>query len=245
MASDVRVENSPKHIRVMFGGETVADTRRALLVWEKPYYPTYFFPAGDVRPEVIGEESGRGDASGALGSAVFHTVRAGGREAGSAAYAYPDSADLGLDDHVAFVWGKMDRWMEEDEEVYVHPRDPHKRVDILASSRHVRIEFDGVIVAESSRPVLLFETGLPVRHYLPRPDVRLDLLVPSDHRTQCPYKGRAEYWDVVLEGSRHENVVWSYPFPTIESSRIAGLMCFYDERANVFLDGEKQFSVPQ
>jgi uncharacterized protein (DUF427 family) len=134
----------------------------------------------------------------------------------------------------------MDAWFEEDEEVFTHPRSPYTRVDILPSSRHVRIEIDGVTVAESSSPMLLFETGLPVRYYLPKPHVRLDLLEHTDTRTHCPYKGEAEYWSVRTGDAVHADIVWSYPTPLPESERVAGLVAFYDEKVDVYVDGVRQ-----
>jgi uncharacterized protein (DUF427 family) len=235
---EVRSERSPKRVRVVLGGEVVADSRHVLLVWERPYYPTYYFPEGDVTAGLAPEDGAR--RSPALGESRSFTVKAGDRQVEGGAYAYPHSPVEELRGHVAFAWRKMDHWFEEEEEVYVHPRDPYTRVDILHSSRHVRIEIDGATVAESDHPTLLFETGLPVRHYLPKTDVRLDLLQSSDKQTECPYKGTARYWSVVVDGKRVEDVVWSYPFPTPESAKIAGLMCFFDEKVDVYVDGEKQ-----
>ncbi len=235
----VRVEPSDKWVRVFLGGVKVADSRRPLLVWEKPYFPTYYFPLGDVRADLL-VETGEVRRSPSRGEATVYTVKAGGAEAVAAAYRYPDSPLVEIRDHVAFVWRKMDHWFEEDEEVYVHPRDPYTRIDALASSRHVRVVVDGVTVAESHRPTLLFETGLPVRYYLPKTDVRLDLLRPSDTRTECPYKGVASYWSVVVDGTVHEDIVWSYPFPLPESAAVAGLVCFYNEKVDIYVDGELQ-----
>jgi uncharacterized protein (DUF427 family) len=135
----------------------------------------------------------------------------------------------------------MDAWFEEDEEVFTHPRDPYTRVDILASSRHVRVEVAGVTVAESSSPRLLFETGLPARYYLPKPHVRLDLLVPTDTVSHCPYKGRAEWWSVhTPDGTVHPDLAWSYRTPLPESRQVAGLIAFYDEKVDVHVDGVRQ-----
>jgi uncharacterized protein (DUF427 family) len=134
-------------------------------------------------------------------------------------------------------WGAMDAWFEEDEEVYVHPRSPYSRVDILDSSRHVCVTIDGVVVAETRRPRLLFETGLRTRYYVPLTDVRMDLLRPSDLVTRCPYKGTASYWSVEVDGRLHENVVWTYKTPLPESIRVAGLACFYQERTDLTVDG--------
>jgi uncharacterized protein (DUF427 family) len=113
-------------------------------------------------------------------------------------------------------------------------------VDILDSSRHVRVEVDGVTVADSTHPRVLFETGLPPRFYLPKPDVRMDLLVPSDKQTHCPYKGTSGYWSVRAGEQTRADLAWSYPTPLPESEKIAGLVCFYDERVDVYLDGVHQ-----
>ncbi len=134
----------------------------------------------------------------------------------------------------------MDAWFEEDEEVFTHPRDPYTRVDILASSRHVRVEVDGVTVAESASPRLLFETGLPVRYYLPKTHVRMDLLTPTESVSHCPYKGTARWWSVHAGDSVHEDLAWSYPAPLPESVKIAGLIAFYNERADIYVGGVLQ-----
>lgn len=137
-------------------------------------------------------------------------------------------------DHVALDWNEMDAWFEEDEEVFVHARNPYVRIDALRSSRTVRIEIEGIVVAESTSPVVLFETGLPARYYLPALDVRRDLLTPTDLATSCPYKGTARYWSI----GAHANVVWAYPSPLPESQPVQGLMCFYNEKVDLFVDGE-------
>jgi uncharacterized protein (DUF427 family) len=134
----------------------------------------------------------------------------------------------------------MGEWLEEDEPVYTHPRDPYHRVDILASSRHVRVEVDGTTVADSARPVILFETGLPPRYYLPLSDIRTDLLTPSVTETHCPYKGTATYWSVDTGHGARPDLAWAYRAPLAESQKIAGLACFYDEKVDVYLDGELQ-----
>jgi uncharacterized protein (DUF427 family) len=134
----------------------------------------------------------------------------------------------------------MDAWFEEDEEVFTHPRDPHTRVDILASSRHVRVSLEGHTIAESASPRLLFETGLPVRYYLPKTHVRMDLLQATETVTHCPYKGSAQAWSVRLGERLHENLAWSYPTPLLESVKIAGLIAFYNEKVDLDLDGVRQ-----
>ncbi len=165
---------------------------------------------------------------------------AGDATAAGAARRLRDPPDNRLRDAVRLEWAAMTEWLEEDEPVYVHPRDPYTRIDILASSRHVRIERDGVALAESHHPTILFETGLPPRYYLPPADVRTELLRPTDQRTGCPYKGTASYWSVEINGERHDDLVWTYRTPLPESQKIAGLVCFYDERIDLYLDGERQ-----
>ncbi|HKE98623.1 MAG TPA: DUF427 domain-containing protein [Actinomycetes bacterium] len=233
----VRVEVSPKRVRVLFAGEYVADSRRAKLVWEVPYYPVYYLPAEDVRTDLL-VATGATDRSERRGDAQVHTLKVGGREADSAALWYRDPPVAGLRGTVRLRWDAMDAWFEEDEEVYVHPRDPHKRVDVLQSSRHVRVEVDGVTVAESRQPRLLFETSLPTRYYLPKTDVRMDLLTPTPRRTSCPYKGTAGYYSVTVDGRTHDNLAWYYRHPTLESVKVAGYVCFYNEHVDLYVDGE-------
>jgi uncharacterized protein (DUF427 family) len=233
----VRIEQGGKRIRTYLGGELVADTTRPLLVWEKPYYPVYYFPESDVHLDLL-TPTGETRRSPSRGDATLYTVATAASKAEGAAYRHLDSPVEELRDHVAFSWDAMGSWFEEDEEVYVHARDPHTRVDVLASSRHVEVVIDGVKVADSRSGRFLYETGLPARYYLPKTDVRMDLLEPTDLRTECPYKGVASYYDVVIGEERHENVVWWYPFPAKESSGIAGLVSFYNEKVDIYIDGE-------
>jgi uncharacterized protein (DUF427 family) len=205
-----RVEASAKRVRAVLGGQVVADTRHPRLVWEIPYYPTYYLPVEDVRTDLVPESA----------------LRYGRTEQ--------------LSGLVRLDWSAMDAWFEEDEQVFTHPRSPYTRVDILDSSRHVRVGVAGVTVADSTHPRVLFETGLPPRFYLPKLDVRLDLLAPSEKVTHCPYKGQARYWSVRAGGTLHPDLAWSYPTPLPESEKIAGLVCFYDEKVDVSLDGVPQ-----
>ena len=235
----IRIETGAKRVRAYLGGEVVADTVHPVLVWEVPYYPTYYFPRADVRAEVL-EADGGVAHSPSRGDGRTLTVRAGNKEVAGAALRYEDSPIEELRDLIRLDWGAMDAWFEEDEEVFPHPRDPYTRVDILPSSRHVRVEVEGVTVAESTSPRLLFETGLPVRYYLPKPHVRLDLLIPTDTVTHCPYKGQAEWWSVRAGESVHDDLAWSYRTPLPESQKIAGLIAFYNEKVDIYLDGELQ-----
>jgi uncharacterized protein (DUF427 family) len=237
-AHQVRVERSPKRVRALVGGRTVFDTTAARLVWEHPYYPAYYVPQADFGAEP--RENGETITRDGLGKGRVLDLRVNGREVPGAAIAYDDGTVPELVGLVRPKWSAMDEWLEEDEPVYVHPRDPYKRIDILHSSRHVRVVVDGVTVAESHKPTLLFETGLPTRYYLPVADVRTDLLRPTDSVTSCPYKGDAVWWSLEGEGAVHDDLVWMYRLPTSESHRVAGLLAFYDERVDVYVDGERQ-----
>ncbi|MFC0551046.1 DUF427 domain-containing protein [Planotetraspora thailandica] len=225
----VRVETTAKRVRTYADGRPVADTTRALLVWENPHFPTYYFPLDDVETGEL-KQTGKTKHSPSRGDGALHDVA--GRP--DAALVYGDDAPLEeIRGHVRFDWDAMDAWFEEDEEVFYHARDPYTRVDILPSSRHIRVEIDGVTVADSRRARILFETGLRPRYYLPKTDVRLDLLTRSDTATFCPYKGRAEYWSV----GEGKDLVWSYPTPLPESQKIAGLVSFYNEKLDIYVDG--------
>jgi uncharacterized protein (DUF427 family) len=234
----VKVEPGAKRVRAYLGGHLVADTVAPILVWEKPYYPTYYFPVGDVRAELVA--NGEIAHSPSLGDATVYDVATPTGKAAGAARRYSESPLPELRELIRLEWAAMDAWFEEDEPVYVHPRDPYTRVDILASSRHVEVKVDGLTVADSHRPHILFETGLPPRYYLPITDLRMDLLEPSDRQTRCPYKGTATYWSVVVGGTTHEDVVWCYRTPVPESQKIAGLACFYNEKVDLYIDGELQ-----
>src|SRR3954454_14396609 len=237
----VRVETGSKRIVAYLGGEVVADTTTPLLVWERPYYPTYYFPLADVRADSLqADDALPAVRSPSRGDGRRFSVRAGDKLAPGAAVRHEHSPFEELRDAIRIEWDAMDAWFEEDEEVFTHPRDPHTRIDVLPSSRHVRIEIDGVTVAESSNPTLLFETGLPVRYYLPKTHVRLDLLAHTDSESHCPYKGQAEYWSVRTGDALHEDVAWSYPTPLPESLGVAGHIAFYDEKVDVFVDGVRQ-----
>jgi uncharacterized protein (DUF427 family) len=235
----VRVERSAKRVRAYMGGELVADTTRLVLVWEAPYYPTYYIPAEDVRAELL---SADGDVahSPSRGDGAVLSVSAGGRRAVGAAIRYDDSPIDELRGLIRLKWDAMDAWFEEDEEVFTHPRDPYTRVDILPSSRRVRVAVADVTVADSTGPRILLETGLPARYYLPKTHVRMDLLALTETVTHCPYKGQAQSWSVRIGDTVHADLAWSYPTPLPEGERVAGLICFYNEKVDIFVDGAKQ-----
>jgi uncharacterized protein (DUF427 family) len=234
----IRVEECHKRVRAYLGGELVVDSIAPYYVWERPQYPTYYFPLADVRADLVA--TGETDHSPSRGDAEVYDVKTSTTVAPGAGKRYSDSPIETLRGLVTLTWGAMDEWLEEDEPVYTHPRDPHTRVDILASSRHVRVEIDGVVVAESRSPRILFETGLPPRYYLPIADLETQLLRPSRRKTHCPYKGTATYWSIQVGDKLHEDAVWIYRSPLAESQKIAGLACFFNERVDLYVDGVLQ-----
>jgi uncharacterized protein (DUF427 family) len=232
------LEPTPKRIRIVVGGETIADSRAAMILHESGHQPVYYFPASDVRLSEFFVASDRHTRCPKKGEACYWTIRAGGVEVEAGAWYYPDpipAAPPALRDAIAFYWNRMDHWYEEDEEVFVHPRDPYHRVDLCASSRRVRITMDGTELAVTDRALALFESNLPTRWYIPREDVLADL-EPSDTVTRCPYKGTASYYSVGVEEAG-KDLVWYYEPPLPEVGRIAGLLCFFNERVDLELDG--------
>ena len=177
------------------------------------------------------------------GDAEYWSIVVGDRRIENTVWGYPvpleGTADLSA--YVAFYWNKVDNWFEEDEEVFVHAHDPYKRVDALRSSRHVEVRVNGETLADTTRPVLLFETSLPTRYYIPKFDVRLDLLRPSANTTACPYKGTANYFSVSVPGTEVvENVAWVYRTPIPQVPTIENHLCFFNERVDLLVDGELQ-----
>jgi uncharacterized protein (DUF427 family) len=234
------LEDYPRRVRALFAGETVADSTRVQLLHETGLQPVYYFPPDDVRTDLL-EPADRHTHCPVKGDASYWTVRVGDRVADHAVWSYPEPLDgcPPVAGRYAFYWTAMDAWFEEDEEVFVHPRNPYTRIEVLPSSRPVRVELDGQGLAKSNRPLLLFETGLVTRCYLPADDVRTDLLEPSETTSRCPYKGVASYWSVRGAGEAGRDLVWSYAEPRAEAAAIAGRLAFYSERAAVTLGGER------
>ena len=238
---DVHFEPCPKRLRVEFNGEVVADSCRAQYLRETKHLPVYYFPIDDVRrnfliaTDHISHCPFKGDAS-------YWTVKVGDREAQNAVWSYkqpyPEVSEIR--DYLAFYWDNMDHWYEEDEEVFVHARDPKVRLDILDSSRLVQVTVSGQVVADTNRARLLFETGLPTRYYLPQDDVHMEFLQASDFQTSCPYKGTANYWHLKLGNEIYRDLVWSYPDPAPEASRIKRYLCFFNEKVGaIHIDGSE------
>ncbi|PZS24585.1 MAG: hypothetical protein DLM58_24470 [Pseudonocardiales bacterium] len=234
-------ELSPRRVRVVVGGETVADSRRAFMLHETGALPWYYLPEADVRRDLL-EPSDTEGVSPSRGRAQYWTLRVGDRVIPDAAAGYPEppSSAPPIAGYLVFDWDAVDAWYEEDEQIFTHPADPYHRVDVRQSTRHVRISLNGEVLAESSRSRLLFETGLPTRYYLPADDVRTGLLTPSDTTTECAYKGTATYWSAQAGDHVASDLAWTYREPKIEAERVRGYVTFFNERVDVDLDGERQ-----
>ncbi len=230
-----------KRVRAIFAGAVVVDTVRAVLVYQggRPV-PAYAFPLDDLNAELL-VDSEHVHTDEVRGPARHWTPRAGGREAPNAVWSHHEiQSPRALSQMALIDWAAMDAWFEEDEQVFTHPRDPFVRVDVLASGRHVEVAVEGEVVASSQRPLALFETNLPARWYLPKLDVRMELLTPTDRVTTCPYKGKASYWAVEAAGRAHPDLAWEYEAPVPEVARIAHHVCFLNERVDLRIDGELQ-----
>lgn len=251
----LRFEPTAKRVRATVGGVDVVDSTSAALIWE-PHrvVPSYAVPEADIhaelvaavadpaavaRPVTLGDRSLLLDPRTGFGVHTCDgeplTVHAAGTVLEAAAFRL---ADPDVPGYVVLAFDAFDGWLEEDEPIVSHPHDPFARIDIRRSARKVRVELDGTALAESSRPTAVFETHLPTRFYLPREDVQADLH-PTTTRTWCAYKGAASYWAVDL-GGRSREVAWSYESPVEESARLTGLMCFFGERTDYVLDGQRQ-----
>jgi len=237
-------EPSPRRVRVRFNGDTIADSTNAHLLFETRHLPVYYFPRADVRMDLFAPTDHHTFCP-YKGTASYWTIRVGHRTAENAVWGYPDPYDevAAIKDFVAFYWDRVDAWYEEDDEIFVHPRDPYKRVDVVNASRHVRVMLGGETVADTRHARFLFETRLPTRYYIPPEDVRMDLLVPSAKVTRCPYKGEAHYHSARIGDQVFEDIVWHYPDPIPECPKIKGYFCFFNEQVDdIQLDG---VSVPR
>ncbi len=232
-------EPSPKRVRVYFNRQLIADSKKMMLLREPDHLPLYYFPELDVQSDFL-RSSDHTSQSELKGEGKYWHVQVGDKIADNAAFTFSNSPGNGpnLEGFIAFAWNEMDAWFEEDEEVFYYARDPYKRVDVLYSSRQVRVEVEGLAVAESRCPWLLFETGLPTRYYFARSDVRMELLERSDAVTRCPYKGEAQLYDVRIGNQLHEGFAWTYSYPTLECAKIQGLIGFLNEKVDIYEDGE-------
>jgi len=231
-------EPTPRRIRVAFNNTVIADSTRATIKIETPI-PVYYLPLADIRQDLL-VPSGHTKFCPRKGNARFWSIRVGERVAENAVWNYPEPVPGAppLATYAAFGWNLVDHWYEEDEEIFVHPRNPYKRVDAIRSSRRVQVTVGGAVVADTKQAVFLFETGLPTRYYIPRSDVRPDVLGPSTRQTRCPYKGIAAYHNVTVNNERYGDLVWYYPDPIAECRKITGLLAFFNENVEaITVDG--------
>jgi uncharacterized protein (DUF427 family) len=226
----------PQRIRALAGGETLVDSRGAKLLHETGHLPVYYFPDEHVRSDLL-EPSETRTRCPHKGDASYWSIRDGARDA-VWAYREPLDAASFLRGHVALYWDRVDEWFAEDEQLFGHPRDPFHRIDVYPTTRHLRVLLDGEVVAETVRAQALFETALPPRWYIPPEDVRTELLEPSDKKTRCAYKGSASYWHVRVGDRLEEDLVWTYAEPQHDAEAVRGMLCFFNERVDIELDGE-------
>ena len=230
-----RVEPAPRRVRGFLGHELAFDTTSARYVWEVPYYPQYYIPLADVRTEFLRDENHPQKVQ--LGPSRLHSVVGAGLAYKSAARVFDADSGSPVAGTVRFEWDKL-RWFEEDEPIYGHPRNPYSRVDALRSHRHIRVDLDGVVLADTHTPVLLFETGLPTRYYIDPTDVAFEHLEPSSTQTLCPYKGvTSGYWSVRAGDTVHPDLAWTYHYPLPSVAPIAGMVAFYNEKLDIVVDG--------
>jgi len=228
---------NPKWIRGFVDGEPMVDSRDVVGVWDNRHFPSWYFPLSDVVAEM--RSTGRSEITSGVGPAMIYDIVVAGRTLVDAARVHENSPIPELRDRVRIDFAAADRWFEEDIEVFSEPRNPYVRVDVLPSSRHVRVSRGETIVADTHKPTVLFETGVAPRFYVPATDVNLALLKPASRSTSCPYKGFASYWTVVIGDDVMAESAWSYATPLPEARLIAGMLCFYTNRFVVEVDGER------
>ncbi len=225
--------DSPRRVRVEFAGETIADSTKPMLMREPRHTPVYYFPRADVRMDLLTPTDNHSHCPW-KGHCSYYSIEAGGKVSENAVWSYEDPYPqiAVIKDTVSFYWNRVDHWFEEDEEIFVHPRDPYKRLDVCLSHREVRVVLGGEEVARTTNAHFAFETNHQVRYYIPEGDVRMDLMEGSATTSSCPYKGDAVYFSARIGGELFEDVAWSYPEPIAECPKIKGLICFFDERVD-------------
>lgn len=225
-----------RRMRVRFGGEWIADSEYVVLLHEPGRYPVAYFPRQDVRVDAL-SGGDRFTQNRDLGSTAWYTVTSGERSSQRAAWEHVDlPAYAGeLAGRIAFAWRAMDAVYEEDERILGHAADGYHRIDIRTTSRQLVVRVGDQVVAESSRPLVLYESGFAPRWYVPREDVVADVLAPVEGQTFCPYKGLADYYDIGTAG----RAAWSYLDAYAEVGRVSGLVSFEPDKVDVFLDGKQ------
>jgi len=230
---EIRIEDQDKRYRVLFNGVTVADSVRTKLLFEKPYHPVIYFPLADLKQDVLSPTAHsthcpwKGDAS-------YWSLAVAGKTAENAVWAYksPFPQCEAIAGHASFIWKAVDGWMEEDTPLLGHARNPYSRIDTLRSSRRVTVKHRGEVIADTTRAVFLYETGLPARYYIPREDVRMERLTPTALATVCPYKGQAAYLAAPLASGEVKEIAWYYPQPWPEVALIKDTVAFYPDRVD-------------
>jgi len=238
------IEDCPRRMRVVVAGQTVADTRDGKLLHETGLLPVLYVPEADVQMDRLTPTEHQTHCP-FKGDASYFRLTVGERTEDNAVWCYrePIEGSAPIAGHLSFYGRVVDALFEEDELVVGHIKDPYHRVDAVRSSRHVMVRVAGKVVAESRRPIIVFETGLPPRYYLPADDVDGVFLDSSVERSTCAYKGHASYHHVVVSGERRENVVWSYHQPAAAVTKIAGHLCFDDRKVEVTVDGQPTLPV--
>lgn len=230
-------------MRALFNHVVVVDTTKARHVWEHPSFPQFYVPFEDLEPTTVVVEKnqavtgpgGPGDDPGDP-VAFFATLHVRNRST-DRVLVFDNGPLAGL---VRFEFAAMDAWFEEDQEIYVHPKDPYKRIDILPTSRKITVKVDDHVIAETRSAKCLLETSLPMRFYLPKPSLNWEYITPSTTTSRCPYKGEANYYNVTINGRDHRDLLWWYRYPTQESIFIAGTVAPYNEKVDIYVDDQLQ-----
>ena len=238
-------EDYPRRMRAVLGGETIADTERAKLLYESNIPPVLYLPRDDLLPGVA-EPTSHMTHCPFKGDAAYWSLRVGERVAENAVWGYPEPGERArwLEGYVSIYWDAVDGWIQEDEPVVGRLRDPYHRVDVLSSSRRVRVLAGGEPLAETTRPKLLCETSLPVRYYIPREDVHADRLTPTETVSHCPYKGAASYWSVSAGGDLLPDVAWGYSEPLREAAAVRDHISFLGEGIEIEVEHAAGVAAP-
>ncbi len=233
-------EPTSRWIRASYDGKIVANSKKSMLMIESSVELDYYFPKEDIRLDLL-EVSDHVEISD-RGKRIYWNLKLGETIIEKAAWTYEKHENRpDFRGYIAITWHKMDHWHEEEEEVFDEPRNPYYRVDTIKSSRHIEVFIEGIKIADTRSPNIVFETHLPTRYYIPKEDVQLEHLIPNNTKTVCPYKGFASYYDVKINKNKYENIVWTYLNPIPEAPKLKNMLAFWpekDKRLQIFVDGE-------
>lgn len=234
------VEDVPKRVRGMLAGRTIVDTRRAKMLWESGELAHWVFPIGEIAAGAL-ETATHGASDPAKGPVLHYNVRSGDRFEGNAAWQYPEPPESAafLKDLVAIDFDKLDAWFEEDDEIHGHPRDPYHRFDCRHSSDNIVVRIGSETIAQTQHAIKLFETSTPMRVYVPMDVVKPGVLVPSETRTFCPYKGEAAYFHVHAGDHTIRDGAWTLPQPLGEAIVCLNHVSFWRGDTVVEVNGER------